>query len=46
MHLDDYQNELPSMVDRTKKGTEAMKNDLKGVENEPAANELPDYQKI
>ena len=31
---------------QNKKRAEAMKNDLKGVENEPAANELPDYQKI
>ena len=44
MHLIGYQNGLASKVqicfDRIKKGPEAMKNEVKGVENEPVANEL------
>ena len=44
MHLDGYQNGLASKVqicfDRIKKGPEAVKNEVKGVENEPVTNEL------
>ena len=44
MYLDGYQNGLASKVqicfDGIKKGPEAVKNEVKGVENEPVTNEL------